>query len=168
MRSCFLDIGNVMPVTGRIELLNAKEERYTNIRAEVMAPSPLKARLLLGAIHPLRVWLNDKLAQLAHLAGWMMRILVESGIYERKSSLQNAIGTQAVGQVDSQCVQDAFLVGVGAGDAAEDQSAAVGGLQFNVADQDLTERAQDHFRRYRPWPRCGLTASRVGLADLGH
>ena len=62
----------------------------------------------------------------------MMRILVESGIYERKSSLQNAIGTQAVGQVDSQGVQDAFLFGVSAGHAAEDQPAAVGGLQFRL------------------------------------
>jgi hypothetical protein len=48
-------------VTGRIQLPEAKQEGYAYIRALTSAPGVLKTRLLLGAAHPLRVWLNGKL-----------------------------------------------------------------------------------------------------------
>jgi putative heme-binding domain-containing protein len=48
-------------VSGRIPLPDAKQDGYAYIGAQVTAPRVLKTRLLLGAAHPLRAWLNGKL-----------------------------------------------------------------------------------------------------------
>src|SRR5262249_38842737 len=48
-------------VPGRIPLPASKSEGVAHVAAEVTAPARLKTRLQLGAVHPLRVWLNGKL-----------------------------------------------------------------------------------------------------------
>jgi putative membrane-bound dehydrogenase-like protein len=51
----------VVGVSGRIPLPVTKSEGVAHVAAEVTAPARLKTRLQLGAVHPLRVWLNGKL-----------------------------------------------------------------------------------------------------------
>jgi putative heme-binding domain-containing protein len=51
----------VVGVAGRIPLPASKSEGVAHVTAEVTAPARLRTRLQLGAVHPLRVWLNGKL-----------------------------------------------------------------------------------------------------------
>ncbi len=48
-------------VPGRIPLPASQSKTTAAVAATVMAPSPLRTRLQLGAAQPLKVWLNGKL-----------------------------------------------------------------------------------------------------------
>ena len=48
------------PVTGRIELFDSPTAKFGAVTAEISTPGRLKSRLLVGAIHPLKVTLNGK------------------------------------------------------------------------------------------------------------
>jgi polyhydroxyalkanoate synthase len=83
-----------------------------------------------------------------------------------RSSLQKPVGTQALRDLEFQGLQDAFLLGDRASDAAQGQLLAVGRLQQDVTDGDLPQLAEDDLRRHRAGVRRGLRATRIGLADL--
>ena len=51
----------VVGVPGRIPLPGSKSAAVAYVAADVTAPAKMKTRLQLGAVHPLRVWLNGKL-----------------------------------------------------------------------------------------------------------
>ena len=53
------------------------------------------------------------LTYLAHLPTSTASFPERYGTRTPKSSLQNAVGTQALGHVEAQCLQDPFLLGVG-------------------------------------------------------
>src|SRR5512135_1494994 len=82
------------------------------------------------------------------------------------SSLQNPVRTQALRDLQSQSLQDPFLLAHRTSDAAKAQFLTVGRLQLDVADGDLAQFAKEDLGRHRSRLRRGLGTAGIRLVDL--
>src|SRR5215469_15780360 len=82
------------------------------------------------------------------------------------SSLQNPVRTQALGDLQSQRLQDPFLLAHRTSNAAQRQFLPFGRLQLDVADRDLAQFAEDDLGRHRSGLRGGLASVPIRLVDL--
>ena len=82
------------------------------------------------------------------------------------SSLQDPVRTQAFRDLQSQGRQDSFRLALRTSDAPKDQFLAIGRLQLDVTDRDLTQLAQDDFGRHRSRLGRGLGSMGIRLVDL--
>jgi hypothetical protein len=71
------------------------------------------------------------------------------GFAHPRSSLQKAVLTQPLGQLQSQAVQDSFLLRIRSRHPPQNQFLTRRRLQFDVADLDLAQFTQRHLGRHR-------------------